>query len=108
MVKKNLLALFGLVLALAFATPQKAQAQVSVGVTIGTPVYVHPVRPYVYDPYVYAAPVVVPRPYVYPRAYVYPPVVYGGGYYRRPYWRHERFERREYWEHREHHGHRNR
>lgn len=96
MVKKNLLALFGLAVALAFATPLKANAQVSVGVTIGAPVYVHPVRPYVY-----AAPVVVPRPYVYPRAYVYPrPIVYHGYCYRRPYWRHERFERREYREHR--------
>jgi hypothetical protein len=101
MVKKHLLALFGLVLALTFAVPQKAHAQVSVGVTIGAPVYVHPVRPYVY-----AAPVVVPRPYVYPRAYVYSaPVVYRR-YYRRPYWRdRERWERHERWEHR---GHRDR
>jgi len=104
MVKKNLLALFGLAVALAFATPQKASAQVSVGVTIGAPVYVHPVRPYVY-----AAPVVVERPYFYPRPYVYPgPVVYGRYYDRRPYWRHERFERHEYREHREHREHHDR
>ena len=101
MVKQSLWALFGLAVALTFATPQKANAQVSVGVTIGAPVYVHPVRPYVY-----AAPVVVPRPYVYPRAYVYPPLVYGRYYDRRPYWGHERFERHEYWEHREHREHR--
>jgi hypothetical protein len=99
MVKKSLLALFGLVLVLTIAAPQKASAQVSFGVTIGGPVYVHPVRPYVY-----AAPVVVPRPYVYPRAYGYAaPVVYRG-YYRRPYWRAERFQRRAYIEHREHRG----
>jgi len=66
MVKKAFLAVCGLALVLVFATPQKASAQVSIGVAIGTPVYVHPVRPYVYP-----APVVVPRPYVYPRAYVY-------------------------------------
>ena len=93
MVKQPFWAVFGLALVLAFATPQKASAQVSIGVAIGTPVYVDPVRPYVYP-----APVVVPRPYVYPRTYVYSPVVYGR-YYRRPCWRHERFERREYWEH---------
>jgi len=98
MVKKAFLTVCGLAMVLVFATPQKASAQVSIGVAIGTPVYVHPVRPYVYP-----APVVVPRPYVYPRAYVYSPVAYGR-YYRRPYWRHERFERREYREHRRHHG----
>jgi hypothetical protein len=48
MVKKAFLAVCGLALVLVFATPQKASAQVSIGVAIGTPVYVHPVRPYVY------------------------------------------------------------
>jgi len=101
MVKKNLFALFGLLLALAFVTPLKAHAQVAIGVTIGGPVYVRPVRPY---PFGYARPFVYPPAYVYPQPYVYPgPVVYSG-YYRRPYWPAERFERREHFEHREHFG----
>ena len=94
MLKKSFLALFGLLAVLAFATPEKAHAGVAIGVTIGGPVYAHPVYPYSY-PYV----VRVPRPvYVYPRPYGYRPVYYRR-VYDRPYWRHERFERREYWEH---------
>jgi len=96
MLRKSFLAVFGLMAALAFATPEKARAQVAIGVTIGGPVYARPVYPY---RYAYVAP--VPRPvYVYP-PYVYPrPIVYRRAYYR-PYWRHERFERHEYWEHRD-------
>ncbi|HST10266.1 MAG TPA: hypothetical protein VLL05_07805 [Terriglobales bacterium] len=94
MLKKNLLAVFGLLAVLAFATPQKANAQVAIGVTIGGPVYARPVYPYRYG-YVAAPPVYTYRPYVYPR-----PINYGR-VYDRPYWRHERFERHEYWEHRD-------
>ena len=89
MLKKSLFAMFGLAVALMFASP--AKAQVAIGVTVGAPVYVHPVYPYAY---------VAPRPvYVYPRPYVYPGPVYYGRVYDRPYWRHERWERHEYYEH---------
>jgi hypothetical protein len=97
MFKKSLFAVFGLALALAFATPEKAHAGVAIGVTVGGPVVVaRPAYPY---PYVY------PRPVVYPPAYVYGrPYWYHGPYYSRvyarPYWGHERFERHEYFEHR--------
>ena len=83
MLKKSFLAVFGLLLAMAFVSPSKASAEVAIGVTIGGPIYARPVYPYAYA-------YVAPRPYVYPRAY----------YYDRPYWRHERFERHEYYEHR--------
>ena len=96
MLKKSFLAMFGLLAVLAFATPQKANAQVAIGVTIGGPVYARPVYPY---GYAYVAP--APRPaYVY-RPYVYPRPIFYGRAYDRPYWRHERFERHEYWEHRD-------
>jgi len=96
MLKKSLLAVFGLAMALAFVTPPKAHAGVAIGVTVGAPVYVRPVYPY---PYAVVRP--VPRPvYVYPRPFYGPhPVFYKRAYYR-PYWRHERFERHEYLEHR--------
>ena len=92
MLKKSLFAVFGLAMALTFASP--AKAQVAIGVTVGAPVYAHPVYPY---PYAVVRP--VPRPvYMYPRPYVYrAPVYYSRAY--RPYWRHERFERHEYYEH---------
>ena len=99
MFKKSLFAVFGLAMALAFVTPERAHAGVAIGVTVGGPVGVRPAYPYgsIYPPaYVY------PRPYVYPGA-----VVYGGYYYRRPYWRHEAYERHEAFERhewREHHG----
>ena len=94
MLKKGFLAMFGLLAVLAFATPQKANAQVAIGVTIGGPVYARPVYPY---PYAYVA----PRPaYVY-RPYVYPRPIFYRRDYRRPYWRHERYERYEYREHRD-------
>jgi len=89
MLKKSFLAVFGLLLALAFVNPPKARAEVAIGVTIGGPIYARPVYPYAYA-------YVAPRPvYVYPRSYAY-----YGRVYDRPYWRHERFERHEYHEHR--------
>lgn len=95
MLKKSVLAVMGLAMALVFVNPPKANAGVAIGVTVGAPVYARPVYPY---PYAVVRP--VPRPvYVYPRPYVYPaPVFYGRVY--RPYWRHERWERHEYYEHR--------
>jgi len=99
MFKKSLLAVFGLALALAFASPEKAHAGVAIGVTVGGPVVVaRPAYPY---PYVYPRPVVYPPAYVYAHPYCYRPgPVYYGRYYGRPYWRHEAFERHEHWEHR--------
>lgn len=96
MLKKSLLAVMGLAMALVFVNPPKANAGVAIGVTVGGPIYTRPVYPYAYT---VVRP--VPRPvYVYPRPYVYPaPVFYGRAY--RPYW-HERWERHEYREHREH------
>ena len=92
MLKKSVLAVFGLLLALAFVNPPKAHAEVAIGVTIGGPIYARPVYPY---GYVYVA----PRPaYVYPRSYAYAPVYYGRAY-DRPYWR-GRYDRHEYYEHR--------
>ena len=99
MFKKTLFAVFGLAMALAFATPEKAHAGVAIGVTVGGPVYVHAG----YRPYVYVPPVVYPRPYVYGYG---GPVVYGRSYYDRPYWRHEAFERREAFERHEWREHR--
>jgi len=104
MLKKTLLAVFGLVMVLAFVTPEKAHAGVAIGVTVGGPVVVRPA----YGAYYYAPPVY--PPVVYARPYVYGgPVVYGH-YYRNPYWRHEGWERHEWREHewrehewREHH-----
>jgi hypothetical protein len=87
--KRISFAVFGLAMALAFVTPEKAHAGVAIGVTVGGPVYVRPA----YRPYVYAPPVVYPRPYVYGG-----PVVYGRYYYDRPYWRHEGCERHEAFE----------
>jgi hypothetical protein len=80
MLKKSVVALFGLVFAMALITPPKANAAVVVGVGVG-------VRP----AYGYVA--ARPRPYVYvaPAPYVaYAPVVYPGGVvvgvgYARPY-----------------------
>jgi hypothetical protein len=104
MSKKSFLAVFGLLLALAFVNPPKAHAGVAIGVTIGGPGYARPVYPY----YGYGRPVPCPPAYFYSRPYEYPaPVVYGG-YYRRPYWRAERFERREHFDRREHFEHHDR
>lgn len=106
MLKKSLLALFGLVFAMALITPPKANAEVVIGVGVGArPAYGYVVaRPHTY---VYAA----PAPYVaYDPGYVYPPAAYPanvvvGVGYARPYayryagwrgreWRHEREWRR--------------
>jgi hypothetical protein len=94
MLKKSLFAVFGLVMVLAFVTPEKAHAGVAIGVTVGGPVVVRPA----YRPYYYAPPVAYARPYVYGG-----PVVYGR-YYRSPYGRHEAWERHE-WREREWRGH---
>ncbi len=73
MFKKMLLGLMGLAFCVALAAPQKASAQVVVGV--GRPgVRVVLAAP---APYVYAAP--VPAPYVY-APYAYPGPYYGYGY----------------------------
>jgi hypothetical protein len=99
MIKKSVLALFGLIFAIALATPQKANAQVAFGIGVG-PVGVN-VGPGYYGPYpnCYYAP-----GYYYPNCagYVAPYSVggyYGGfyghrGYYggRGYYGRGERFE----------------
>jgi hypothetical protein len=84
--KKSMLALFGLVFAMALITPPKANAEVVIGVGVGArPAYGYVIarpRPYVY---------VAPAPYVaYAPGYVYPPVVYPGNIvvglgYARPY-----------------------
>jgi hypothetical protein len=95
MLKRSLLAVFGLTMALVFVNPPKAHAGVAIGVTVGAPVYVRPVYPY---PYAVVRP--VPRPvYVYPLPYAYAGPVFYGRVYDRPYWRHERWERHEYLEH---------
>jgi hypothetical protein len=97
MIKKAALALFSLVLGVGMMAPQKANAQVGIGVYVGPrPVYVapHPV-------YVAPRPVVIVPPYafnvfapgrVFVRGYWYPrwyAVRYFGyrGYYGRPYYR---------------------
>jgi hypothetical protein len=98
MFKKSLFAVFGLTLALAFASPERAHAGVAIGVTVGGPVYARPIYPH---GYVYPRPVIYPPAYVYARPYP-SPVAYG--FYRGPYWRHERFERHEYCEHRGYYG----
>ena len=86
MLKKSIVALFGLLFAMALITPPKANAAVAVGIGVG-PAYVGVGRPYV-RPYAYAAPApIVPAPYVaYAPGYVYPAVYptvavgYGRGY----------------------------
>lgn len=95
MKKTGLLLALGLVLLIASVAAPKANAEVVVGVTVGTPVYVRPVvRPYRYfAPRPYVA--YVPAP-VYRRVYVAPPSVV---YYRhwhphRYYVVHRDFDRR--------------
>jgi hypothetical protein len=90
MTRKSILPLLGLAVAMIFAAPKKASAEVFVGVNIGPVV---PRHGYV---------VVAPRPYAYgyyPRAYgYYPPRVWpapvvvrpwGGYYHERWYPRHD-------------------
>ncbi len=86
MVKKSVVALFGLLFAMVLITPPKANAAVVVGVGVGArPAYGYVVarpRPFGY---------VAPAPYVaYAPGYAYPPVVYPGNVvirlgYARPY-----------------------
>jgi hypothetical protein len=52
MLKKIGLPILALAAVMAFAAPQKADARVRFGVSIGGPVYVAPApAPYAYDPY---------------------------------------------------------
>jgi hypothetical protein len=100
MMKRSVLALFGLALALTIFSPSPAKAAVVIGVNAG-PVYARPAYGYVYvhpRPYVYA------RPYAYAPAYVYPNVY---GYYGR-FDRDRRWDRRDYAyrEYQEHRGYR--
>ena len=96
MKKTSLLMVLGLAVVLASAAAPKANAAVVVGVGIGGPVYVHPVRTYGYIGPRYVAPGYVARPYFAPgpfvavgpapsyrRAYVPAPYVYGRVYGRR-------------------------
>lgn len=98
LLKKSMVALFGLFFALALIAPPKAHAAVAVGIGVG-PVYVgvgHAYGPYVAPApyYVAPAPYAAPAPYVaYGPGYVYPPYVYpapvvvGRGYGYRSYGR---------------------
>src|SRR6266568_1336284 len=73
MMKKTVLALFGLVIAFALVAPPKANAQVAIGIGVGVPrpAYGYVVAP---PPYAYA-----PAPYVaYAPGYAYP---YGYDFY---------------------------
>jgi hypothetical protein len=69
MLKKAALAVFALVLGMTLAAPQKAEAQVHVGVFLGAPV-------------AYGAVVAEPAPYYSQPAYGY----YNGPYYNGPYY----------------------
>ena len=95
MFRGTLFAMFGLGLALALLTPEKADAGVAIGVTLGGPVLVRPAYPYAY---VYPRPVPVSPPVFY--APPYPRPVFYGRCYARPYWRHRAFEHHEYLERR--------
>jgi hypothetical protein len=98
MLKKSVLALFGLVFAMALITPPKANAEVVIGVGVGArPAYGYVVaRPHAYG-------YIAPAPYVaYGPGYVYPPVVYRehawvGREYARPYaYRHDGWRDRDH------------
>jgi hypothetical protein len=113
MLKKLGLPVLALAALMAFAAPQKADARVRFGISIGGPVYTAPVpvAPYGYgysypeyqvDPYAYGY--VAPAPYVAPVAPYYGGVTFGFGgnrYYHRDHERfeHERHERHERFEH---------
>ena len=70
MKKTSLLMVLGLAVVLASAAAPKANAAVVVGVGIGGPVYVHPVRTYGYIGPRYVAPGYVVRPYFTPGPFV--------------------------------------
>jgi hypothetical protein len=76
--KISLLVVLGVAVMLASVATPTANAQVAIMVSVGSPVYVHPRRPYRYS---YAVPYVAVLPYVrvYPRVYV------GPVYYRHSY-----------------------
>src|SRR6185437_6695295 len=89
MKKRNLFLMFGLAVAMMFMMAPKAHAGVIVGVQVGAPVYVHPVRAFVYSaPRLYIAPrpfaAVAPYP-VYRRYYVARPMAYRHVYMRPNY-----------------------
>ncbi len=86
MKKAGLLLALGVALVMASAAAPKANAGVVVGVAIGAPVYVHPVRAYGY----FAPRYFAPGPYmafgsapVYPRVYIAPAPVYYRSWYPR-------------------------
>jgi hypothetical protein len=88
MKKAGLLLTLGVALVMASAAAPKANAGVVVGVAIGAPVYVHPVRAYGY----FAPRYFAPGPYVafgpapvYPRVYIAPAPVYYRSWYPRRY-----------------------
>jgi hypothetical protein len=70
MKKTSLLMVLGLAVILASAATPKANAGVVVGVRIGAPVYVPPVRAYGYVAPVYVRPAYVAPAYVGPHAFV--------------------------------------
>src|SRR5436305_13616974 len=86
MLKRSLLLAVGAALFLSLAAAPRANAGVVVSVAVGGPVYVHPVRPYVYVGPRYVAP---PYAYVagpvYPRFYAAPGPVYYRNWYPRHY-----------------------
>jgi hypothetical protein len=97
MKKGMIFSVLGLAIAMIFATPSKANAQVSIGVRIGGPVFVprpayvvaprpaYVVAPRPYYPYgYYSRPVVVAPAYVAP-VYVGPRYFYRGRWVPRPY-----------------------
>ena len=89
MKKRMIFSVLGLAIAMIFATPSKANAQVSIGVRIGGPVFVprpaYVVAPRPYYPYgYYSRPVVVAPAYVAP-VYVGPRYFYRGRWVPRPY-----------------------
>jgi len=84
MLKKTIIALLALVIAVLLVAPATANAQVVVGVGVGAPHhygYVG-VRPYVVAPAPYVA---VTPGYAYPPYAYSGPVVVGGRWYPRPY-----------------------
>jgi hypothetical protein len=98
MKKTSLLLVFGLALGLASVTAPKAHAGVVIGVTIGSPVYVHPAHSRYGAPYYVAS-----RPFVafapapiYRRVYVAPAPVYRDRWYAQRYVERRDFDRRDY------------
>ena len=91
MIKKAALALFGLIVAVGIAAPQKAHAQVDIGVYVGPrPVYVAP-RPVYFAP----RPVVVAPAYAF--SYYAPGRVFVGGYWYPRWYAYRHFGYRAYY-----------